>query len=102
LQTIWSRESYRKIFELVDKEKPDIVHFHNTFPLISTSEYYACRKAEKGKNARLEFETKYTAETRLVFSFGNKDCPQKLQFKGNWMGTSMVVNDDGTMGKRNF
>jgi glycosyltransferase involved in cell wall biosynthesis len=23
--------------------KPDVVHFHNTFPLISPAAYYACR-----------------------------------------------------------
>ncbi len=43
IQTIWSRPSYNKLYEILQKEKPDIVHFHNTFPLISPSAYYACR-----------------------------------------------------------
>jgi glycosyltransferase involved in cell wall biosynthesis len=45
MQTVWSGDSYNKILKLIDREKPDIVHFHNTFPLISPAAYYACRKA---------------------------------------------------------
>jgi glycosyltransferase involved in cell wall biosynthesis len=42
LNTLWSRYSYQKISILLAKEKPDVVHFHNTFPLISPAAYYAC------------------------------------------------------------
>jgi glycosyltransferase involved in cell wall biosynthesis len=45
VQTIYSRDSYRRILEAIIHEKPDIVHFHNTFPLISPAAYYACRRA---------------------------------------------------------
>ena len=45
IQTVWSQDSYRKISELIAMEKPDLAHFHNTFPLISPSAYYACRRA---------------------------------------------------------
>lgn len=44
-QTIWSFNSYKKIKQLLADEKPDIAHFHNTFPLISPSAYYACADA---------------------------------------------------------
>jgi glycosyltransferase involved in cell wall biosynthesis len=44
-QTVYSRESYRRILNVIDSEKPDIAHFHNTFPLISPAGYYACRRA---------------------------------------------------------
>jgi glycosyltransferase involved in cell wall biosynthesis len=43
-QIAWSRESYKAIEQLINLEKPDIVHVCNTFPLISPSIYYACRK----------------------------------------------------------
>jgi glycosyltransferase involved in cell wall biosynthesis len=43
-QIAWSRESYKAIEQLIKLEKPDIVHVCNTFPLISPSIYYACRK----------------------------------------------------------
>lgn len=44
LQTLWSYSSYQKIKSLLKSTKPDVVHFHNTFPLISPSAYYACQE----------------------------------------------------------
>lgn len=43
--TVWAVRSFRDIKKLLAKEKPDIVHFHNTFPLISPAAYYACAGA---------------------------------------------------------
>ena len=40
----WNHFSYKSILRLVDNFKPDIVHVHNTFPLISPSIFYAVRK----------------------------------------------------------
>ena len=44
LDTIWSRKSYQNIRELLERERPQVAHFHNTFPLLSPSAYYACRE----------------------------------------------------------
>jgi len=44
-QTFWSWPSQRALFRMLKDERPDIVHFHNTFPLISPSAYYVCKKA---------------------------------------------------------
>src|SRR5256885_9646083 len=44
-RSIWAASSYRAVKRLVSLEKPDIAHFHNTFPLISPSAYYACAEA---------------------------------------------------------
>jgi glycosyltransferase involved in cell wall biosynthesis len=41
--TIWNRETYRELREQVQAERPDVVHFHNTFPLISPAAYSAAR-----------------------------------------------------------
>jgi glycosyltransferase involved in cell wall biosynthesis len=46
LQTIWSTTATRKMKRILQKEKPDLVHFHNTFPLISPAAYYVCREFE--------------------------------------------------------
>lgn len=38
---IWSRKTYREIKAIIEEEAIDLVHCHNTFPLISPSVYYA-------------------------------------------------------------
>lgn len=42
--TVWNRDAARQLASLVREEKPAIVHFHNTMPLISPSAYYAARR----------------------------------------------------------
>ncbi len=41
-RTIWSSETYREFTHLLEAAKPDLVHVHNTFVMISPSLYYAC------------------------------------------------------------
>lgn len=43
LDTAWSNDSYDAVSHLIKQTKPDIAHFHNTFPQISPSAYAACR-----------------------------------------------------------
>ena len=43
VSAVWSRTAYRRIREIVRREKPEIVHFHNTLPLISPSALHAAR-----------------------------------------------------------
>jgi glycosyltransferase involved in cell wall biosynthesis len=43
--TVWSRDIYRQMTQSVREFKPDIVHFHNTFPLISPAAVYAAKNA---------------------------------------------------------
>jgi glycosyltransferase involved in cell wall biosynthesis len=45
-KTLWNHQVYRELRSLIHQEQIQIAHFHNTFPLISPSAYYAC-KAEK-------------------------------------------------------
>jgi glycosyltransferase involved in cell wall biosynthesis len=40
---VWSGRSYRALRALAHRERPDVFHFHNIFPLISPSAYYAMR-----------------------------------------------------------
>ena len=42
--TVFSLKTYRDIKKILKEEKIDIVHCHNTFPLISPSVYYAAWK----------------------------------------------------------
>lgn len=45
IESIWSARKYIELKALIEKEKPDIVHFHNIWYLISPSCYYACKNA---------------------------------------------------------
>lgn len=42
-QTIWNQSSYKKIQNILDLEKPDIIHVHNFFPIISPAILYAAK-----------------------------------------------------------
>jgi len=42
-RTSWSKRANRELRKILARESPDVAHFHNTFPLISPSAYYACR-----------------------------------------------------------
>ena len=39
--TIWNGESYRTVRRLIRDERIDLIHSHNTFPIISPALYYA-------------------------------------------------------------
>ena len=43
--TVWSSDSKREFAQLLKGEKPDVVHVHNTFVMISPSIYSACCEA---------------------------------------------------------
>jgi len=42
--TIWNQRTHRELRELMHREKPDIVHVHNTFQVISPAIYYAANE----------------------------------------------------------
>jgi glycosyltransferase involved in cell wall biosynthesis len=44
-RTIWAWDSLRQMRRQIASERPDVAHFHNTFPLISPSAYLACHEA---------------------------------------------------------
>src|SRR3984885_2488940 len=43
-RTVWSSGSRNELHRRLKEWKPDVVHFHNTFPLISPAAYFACRE----------------------------------------------------------
>lgn len=45
VRIIWSNETRRELEAVLREHRPDVVHVHNTFPLLSTSVLYACRDA---------------------------------------------------------
>lgn len=41
LSTVWSSEAHAAIKALIERTRPDVLHVHNTLPLISPAVYYA-------------------------------------------------------------
>jgi glycosyltransferase involved in cell wall biosynthesis len=46
LSNAWSFQSVAALRALIRERRPDIAHFHNTFPQISPAAYLACREAD--------------------------------------------------------
>lgn len=44
-KTFWNKQTYNELSQSFDEFRPDIVHFTNTFPLISPAAYKAARDA---------------------------------------------------------
>jgi glycosyltransferase involved in cell wall biosynthesis len=42
--TIWNRQTHGELRALMHRERPGIVHVHNTFPVISPAAYYAAHE----------------------------------------------------------
>ena len=43
LQSIWSHRQARALDAILQDHRPDVVHVHNTFPLLSPALYWACQ-----------------------------------------------------------
>lgn len=41
--TIWNKAAYRELRAIIQEERPQVAHFHNTFPIISPAAYYAAK-----------------------------------------------------------
>ncbi len=44
LRSFWSFQVCSDISAIIGKEKPDVAHFHNIFPLITPAAYHACSR----------------------------------------------------------
>lgn len=42
-RTLWNHQAYRALRETIVRHRPQLVHVHNTLPLLSPSVYYAAR-----------------------------------------------------------
>lgn len=43
-KTLWNTDTYRELQTLFRRERPDVAHFTNTFPLISPAAYHAAQE----------------------------------------------------------
>lgn len=80
LTTIWSVKTYIDIKKIIKKEHIDIVHCHNTFPLISPSVYYVARKMKIP-----------VIQTIHNFRF---ICPKALFYRAGKICEECLINND--------
>jgi glycosyltransferase involved in cell wall biosynthesis len=76
---IWNGSNYRALRSIIREERPEVVHFHNTFPLISPAGYYAA-KAERVPVVQSLHNYRLLCPNALFFRDGHacEDCRGKL------------------------
>lgn len=81
--TVFSLRTLREIRELIRKEHIDIVHVHNTLPLVSYSCYFAAKK-EKVKLIQTIHNFRIVCPNALFYRDGHicEDCVKKGLFQG--------------------
>lgn len=80
---IWNREMYRRVYQLVKVHGIEVAHFHNTFPMISPSVYYAARKAGAAVVQRLpNYRLLCPAATMLRNGSLCEECLGRIPWKG--------------------
>lgn len=83
-RTIWSGATYRELRRLLQERRPQIVHFHNTFPLMSPAAYYAAR-AENVSVVQTLHNFRLTCVNALLFRDGEV-CEKCLGKTVAWPG----------------
>ncbi|SDX69897.1 Glycosyltransferase involved in cell wall bisynthesis [Ruminococcaceae bacterium YAD3003] len=66
---LWSNKNYKAVLRIIREQKPDVVHVHTFFPLLSPSILYAAKKCNVPVVATLH-------DTRFV-------CPCATSLRGN-------------------
>jgi glycosyltransferase involved in cell wall biosynthesis len=83
-RTIWSHTAFHELLDRFQAHQPQIVHFHNTFPLISPAAYYAAR-AEKVRVVQTLHNFRLCCPNGLFFRDG-KVCEDCLGKSIAWPG----------------
>lgn len=101
LRTMWNGRTYHELRELFKTHRPQIAHFHNTFPLISPAGYYAAR-AENIPVVQTVHNFRLLCPNALLFRDGEvcEDCVGKSVtwpgvvhkcYRGSFAATSTVA-----------
>jgi glycosyltransferase involved in cell wall biosynthesis len=77
--TLWNLSTYQELRALMRQERPDVAHFHNTFPLVSPASYYAA-KAEGVPVVQTLHNYRLLCPDALFFRDGRvcEDCVGKV------------------------
>jgi glycosyltransferase involved in cell wall biosynthesis len=73
--TVWNSQQYHAVQELLAEHKPDVLHVHNTLPILSPAVYYAA-KAEGVPVVQTLHNYRYSCVNGLFFRDGAvcEDC----------------------------
>ncbi len=82
--TVWNDNARRRLDRLVRKHGSQVVHFHNTFPLISPSAHYAARAAGAAVVQTLH-NFRLICLNGLLFRSG-KPCEECVSSRSVWPG----------------
>jgi glycosyltransferase involved in cell wall biosynthesis len=85
-RTIWSRPAFVEMRRLIRERRPQVVHFHNTLPLISPAAYYAAR-AEGVAVVQTLHNFRLVCVNALLFRDG-KPCEDCLGKAVPWRGVA--------------
>ena len=80
--TVWSRAAFADLRALAERSRPQVVHFHNTFPLISPASYYAVRGAGAAVVQTVQNYRHFCANA-LLYRDGHL-CQECLGSKAPW------------------
>jgi glycosyltransferase involved in cell wall biosynthesis len=77
-RTIWNGQTFHELRQLLQIHRPQIAHFHNTFPLISPAGYYAAQ-AENIPVVQTVHNFRLLCPNALLFRAGEvcEDCVAK-------------------------
>jgi glycosyltransferase involved in cell wall biosynthesis len=80
---VWNPETFRDLKAALRAQRPDVVHLHNTFPLLSAAALYACRAARVPVVATIH-NYKLTCANGAYFRDGAvcHDCAEGLPLPG--------------------
>ena len=84
--TSWNAATYRGLRALLRDQRPDVVHCHNTFPLISPAAYHAC-KAEGVPVVQTLHNYRLLCANALLFRDGEV-CEDCLGRRLGWPGVA--------------
>ncbi len=85
-RTIWSRQTIAEMRQLIRSHRPQVVHFHNTFPLMSPAAYYAAH-AEGVPVVQTLHNFRLVCVNALLFRDG-KPCEDCLGKATLWRGVA--------------
>lgn len=99
--TLWNKAIANELRDVIRQARPDVIHFHNTFPLISPSAYYAAR-AEGIPVVQTLHNYRLLCPNALFFHDGHvcEDCMGKFMpwpgvlhacYRGSRAASTMIV-----------